>query len=91
MGDAMMRGTTPGEVLHGAEAPREDSAPLRESRATASPSREDWGRGKTGKRVAWNPTPGLRPPARIYGKPGQVVQNSQQSWAVPEPSIDWQS
>jgi len=49
VGDAMMRGTTPGEVLHGAEAPREDSAPLRESRATASPSREDWGEGEDGE------------------------------------------
>lgn len=41
----MMRGTTPHEVLHGAKAPREDSARARESRAeTSSPCEdgEDW-------------------------------------------------
>ena len=37
----MMRGTTPDEVPHGAEAPREDLADAQESRAGTSSSRED--------------------------------------------------
>lgn len=40
--DDVMRGTTPGEVLHGAKAPREDSAQAHESHAGTSSSREDW-------------------------------------------------